>query len=442
MDQFQDIGDFRFFARRIDSNDRRTAIGQQADAVAVFLVQPHLIEQPVGPCQVEAGPQGPVFGPEQGAFLDDRIVAAPGQPEIGDLVDFVAVDGQRQGAAEPHVPEDFSPHLILGVEVGVNGDMGPLHRAPQVDRLVVAFLAFLQEGVVLEGDVAALKVRFPGPGLGRDQVAKADVHDHPVDVGKLAPGGVDAVEERIAHEHEPLRGRFGGVHPRLQRRHFRIIQGIHAVLGLMQHRPVHETLFRGHLIQLLDVRIAGVKAFHVVGRAIDEQRRRAGHPGQEKWIGPGPGVTHGPFVDDPEFRQLLTDQQLLARTQGRQLLVGRHVFPVIAEVLGGEGLAVGPLVSGAQVKGEFAAVLDLEPLQDIGDEFQVAGIGDQAGIAVDGHQTHVPALAHDQAHIAAVAPGGLVLAVHDHDRGHLGDPVFDRRQLAFGDAAGKRRRFL
>ena len=270
VDQFQDIGDFRFFARRIDSNDRRTAIGQQADAVAVFLVQPHLIEQPVGPCQVEAGPPRPVFGPEQGAFLDDRVIAAPGQPEISDLVDFVAVDGQRQGAAEPHVPEDFSPHRVLGVEVGVNGDMGPLHRAPQVDRLVVTFLAFLQEGVVFEGDVAALKVGFPGPGLSRDQVAKADVHDHPVDVGKLAPGGVDAVEERIAHEHEPLRGRFGGVHPRLQRRHFRIIQGIHAVLGLMQHRPVHETRFFGHLFQLCAVRIAGVKPLHVVGRAIDE----------------------------------------------------------------------------------------------------------------------------------------------------------------------------
>ena len=105
-------------------------------------------------------------------------------------------------------------------------------------------------------------------------------------------------------------------------------------------------------------------------------------------------------------------------------------------------MAVGPLVSGAKGEGEFAAVLDLEALQDIGDEFQVAGIGDQAGIAVDGHQTHVPALAHDEAHIAAVAPKGLVLAVHDHDRGYLRDPVFDRRQLPLGDAAGKRRRFL
>src|SRR3546814_6584238 len=65
------------------------------------------------------------------------------------------------------------------------------------------------------------------------------------------------------------------------------------------------------------------------------------------------------------------------RADGKELLVGGDVFPEVAEVLGGEGMAVRPAMPLAQLQGETAAVLDLKPLQDVRHDHERLVVGDR-----------------------------------------------------------------
>src|SRR3546814_3460502 len=76
------------------------------------------------------------------------------------------------------------------------------------------------------------------------------------------------------------------------------------------------------------------------------------------------------------------------RADGKELLVGGDVFPEVAEVLGGEGMAVRPAMPLAQLQGETAAVLDLQPLQDVRHDLERLVVGHQARVAVDVQKAH------------------------------------------------------
>ena len=108
----------------------------------------------------------------------------------------------------------------------------------------------------------------------------------------------------------------------------------------------------------------------------------------------------------------------------------RDVLPEEAEVLGGEGLAVGPSVALAQVEREDAAVLDLVAGQDVGDELEVAVVADQARVAVDVEQARVARAADQHPQLAA---GLADLGCSSITRGSSGGPA---RAVA---AAGSKR---
>src|SRR3546814_11139427 len=69
-----------------------------------------------------------------------------------------------------------------------------------------------------------------------------------------------------------------------------------------------------------------------------------------------PAIAHRRLVDHLEGRQLVVEPQGNFRADGKELLVGGDVFPEVAEVLGGEGMAVRPAMPLAQLQGETAAV--------------------------------------------------------------------------------------
>src|SRR3546814_1661144 len=88
--------------------------------------------------------------------------------------------------------------------------------------------------------------------------------DHLVDVGELAAGGVDAVEEGVAPRDEALGRRRRGVHPGLQRRQRGIVEEERAVHAVEQLGPGLQADGGGLPGELLGVGMAGVKLPEVV----------------------------------------------------------------------------------------------------------------------------------------------------------------------------------
>ncbi len=121
----------------------------------------------------------------------------------------------------------------------------------------------------------------------------------------------------------------------------------------------------------------------------------AASAGNEEAVGLGPGPAHGELVQHLDLGRLAAGQELDVDTAEREIFVGGDILPEEAEILGSEGLAVGPFVPLAQVEREDPAVLDLVTGQDVGDEVQVAIEADEVGVAVDVEEPRF-ALAADQ----------------------------------------------
>ena len=77
------------------------------------------------------------------------------------------------------------------------------------------------------------------------------------------------------------------------------------------------------------------------------------------------------------------------RAGGREFRVVGDVLPEVAEILGGERLAVGPACARAQDEGEDAAVLDLEVSRMSGAARKFGVVADQPRVAVDDHMRDV-----------------------------------------------------
>ena len=441
MNQLEDVGLFGVLARRLDDDVHGAPVGQQADAEMVPRRQAQLVQEPVGPIQIEAGPPRAVLLPVELASGLDRVVALDGEPEINHLVDLVAVDGKGQRPPEIRLADQGAPHRIADVEVGVERHVRPLGRRPQADGEIVPRFPPLEEGEVVELEIAGLKVGFPAARLGGDQFGAGDGHDHPVRVGKLPAFGIDPVIIGIARENESVGRRLGGQDPRLKGRQLRIDVPVLAALAEQERHPV-ALFFLLHLeFKFRRVRVAFMKLLQVMGGAIDEKRAGAGQPGQEEWIGAGPGVAHRGLVDDLEYWPLPVHQHGSGRARRRELLVVCHVLPIETQVLGGEGVAVGPFVPLAQAHGEDAAFLDVDSGKNVRHQVEVPVVAHQAGVAVDHHHPGVLGPSHEQAQAAAVAArlqAGIAEVGHGHVFRQAGA---NRRKLAVGDPPGERRRF-
>src|SRR3546814_14513081 len=79
-------------------------------------------------------------------------------------------------------------------------------------------------------------------------------------------------------------------------------------------------------------------------------------------------------------------------------------------------MAVRPAMPLAQLKGETAAVLDLQPLQDVRHDLERLVVGHQARVAVDVQKEHVLVAGDQRADVAAVLDGGKIRAAPGNKR--------------------------
>ena len=316
--------------------------------------------------------------------------------------------------AEALVAHQLAPDRIVDVEVGIKRQVRALGGAPEVDLVADAFLRFLDEGKILESQIAGLQIGFARAGLGRDQFAVGLVHHDLVDIGQLTALLVDPVIEGIAPRRKAGGGRPGDVDPGLQARQIRIVELVHVVLAVMQSRPIALTFRLGRLVQRRLVAEVGVEFLEIDAGTVNEQGRGAGQARDEKRIGRIPGIAHRYLVDDLELGRLAVDDHHPRRARGRQVLVVGDVLPPVAEVFRRKGTAVRPLVAAAQGEGKDATVVDLETFQDIGLQGEIRTIADQTGVAPNNHVADVLGPADQGSDVAAVfADGRLAAKFHD-----------------------------
>jgi hypothetical protein len=179
-----------------------------------------------------------------------------------------------------------------------------------------------------------------------------------------------------------------------------------------------------------------------VGGAEQEERRGARLALDEVGVGLVPRVLDGERVDDLDLGRLAVDQKLDIRSSRGEVLVAGDVFPEEPEILGREGMAVGPFVTGAQLERELAAVLLLVALEDVGLQLELVVVDDEARVAEDGHQAGIARTGHQHVELAALLAGTLAAREMPHDPGLLGDAPVDRRQGAGLHLVGEHRRFL
>jgi hypothetical protein len=136
-------------------------------------------------------------------------------------------------------------------------------------------------------------------------------------------------------------------------------------------------------------RVLAVELLEVVRRPEQEERRGARLAFDKIGVGLVPAVADRPLVDDLDLRRLAVDEEFDGRTGRRQFAVVGDILPEEAEVVGGEGVAIRPFVAGAQLQGELATLLDFVALEDVGVQLELVVVDDEAGVAVDRHQTGI-----------------------------------------------------
>jgi len=98
----------------------------------IALGEADLVQQLVGEPGIVVRPPGRILGLEQLGVLHDRVIRGLGEAEKDNLIELVAIDGHRQRPAKADVAHQFAPHLVIGVQVGIEGDLRAHARLPQV----------------------------------------------------------------------------------------------------------------------------------------------------------------------------------------------------------------------------------------------------------------------------------------------------------------------
>ena len=206
----------------------------------------------------------------------------------------------------------------------------------------------------LHGQAAEQEVGFAGIGLRGEQAARGDVHEDAVDIRKLLPLRVDAVVVGIALEDEAVRRRRVRHAPGLQRRQVRDWSAPSCRRGgcAAPTRISASASSPPPRARALSAYFSW-KLLEVMRGAEDARVARAGELRQEArvWLAPmcsGPCARRAPRT----CGGCPSTSMNSGMPAGRQLLVLGNVLPVVAEVLGGERVAVRPAVAFAQREGE------------------------------------------------------------------------------------------
>jgi hypothetical protein len=295
---------------------------------------------------------------------------------------------------------------------------------PKVNFNGKTTLSFLDQRVIGKINAGRLQVALARRDLGGNDLVSADIEHHPIDIGQLQPVFVDAVEERVAFKHKLLRGWRRPRAPGFQRRQVGIFRPVLARHLRVQRYPVIYPLFGSQFGQAFRSLILLMETTHVVRWQEQPQRHRRGQGGQEIGQGQVPCETDRGFVEHLKRRATLLDHQF--PDHPTEFFVMDHVFPAIAEILGGEGMPVRPAMTAPQSQGKDPPFLDLVGCKDIGHEVQVLVEADKPRIAVERHVSYVALPADQHPHSATMPTGNAAHLRQLHDARLLRQSVADR----------------
>ena len=436
---------------RLDlQNESSHPVAAHAVSLAVALLQPQLVEHPVGTIGVELRVSLPVFLAGRVGH-GGRRTGGPRlpQPQPEDLVELVTVDADRQGDAEVPIGQPMR-HLGVAFVRLVKEKPGVRARlaGPVADTVVAALLVLQEHGNLFHQDVAALDVVFArnGPQV-QDLQVLGQAQDDPVDVGKLVAVGVDDPVIGVSLEHHLRRVDRRLYTPRGGHGAFGVQLGV--VLELEQLDPGLKAFGLDLGIQLGRIDEIRMELLDVVSRREGPQGLVApcevtgdAHGrqfGEERVIGLAEADAEG-MVIDPFPDTFLTADPVPLGADRIELLVLVDVLVPEQDVGRREGMAVGPPHALAQMKGEGLALVGHVPgADDPGrDGFDVGAPVEQM-VVLDAIDVLAVGRAREAGAPRATVPTDLVRR-RDHRR--LGrQALLDRRQRAGRDALGEHGRF-
>ena len=173
-----------------------TVIGAQAIAVAILFRQPQPVEHLVGQGEVQ---HRPFLAPFRPGILGHRLGGCGrtrgGQAEPEGFVQLVAVDAERQRAAEiggGQQPPDFGIGGVVQVEV--QRGVGAVEGEVEMQVVIAAIAVFQNHRQLGQVDMALLHVELAGHGAQvHDFGVVGQRHHHAVDIGQLVARGIDRV---------------------------------------------------------------------------------------------------------------------------------------------------------------------------------------------------------------------------------------------------------
>ncbi len=164
------------------------AVGAQPPAVAIALVQAHLVQELVPQVWIKLRPGGAVrflvvLGVGHGGDLPHA-----GQAKEQALVDLFAVNGHRERPDKVGMLDDLCQHLVIGEKVLREQDVAVNHARQHIgDDIGVARLVLLVQGVAGDGHVVRPHIVQLALDdlLGDDGIIRRGFDAHVVEVGEL-----------------------------------------------------------------------------------------------------------------------------------------------------------------------------------------------------------------------------------------------------------------
>ena len=416
------------------------AVRKRAEALAVAPAQAKAVEQRAGLRRIIRGEGVELAGVGVGRVGTRGVLGGFADAVVDRVNDRAAVDGQRE-----RLPEGFLiQQPVLPGRLGVRRIHRPVqvradlpHRArgavPMQQAVALPRRLGREQRVVLEVE-AALLHRGLAPGhSGGDEGLVAHIHDHAVEVGQLAAGGINREVIRVADE-GLRRGRLVvTVDPRPHARVLGVEPVLHPDVHRERARQVHRLHQPGDQRRVAE---GGVKFPQVVGGT--EILDGSGEPLEEHAVGLLEPEPHGQCVhllNGSEFAGLAHEGVVgAAGGEGVALEIEHLPFPPEQDVVGGERMAVGPAQALAQGKGPHTLVGRHGPgLREVRhDRVTLRRPADERGVGEPRVEDALDVLGAGGEPVPGAAVAAQALDTLEHDRLRAG-AFGDRREFSRAD---------
>lgn len=142
---------------------------------------------------------------EQAAVREHCVLRRHCQSVIEGLVDFVAVDRQRERSAKSDIAHLPARIVVACIQIREEDEVRSLAHLPRVDAVIRTLLGQLLERKVVKVQIARLQVRFARACFGRHEPFVSDHEHHLIDIPRLAAFRIETMLVRIVIEGTSIR---------------------------------------------------------------------------------------------------------------------------------------------------------------------------------------------------------------------------------------------